>query len=57
MSRSKSGDKSPGYEYWGRRSSKGKGLREPGAYTKKITHKKERRQGKKDSQSKDNSND
>lgn len=35
-----------GYEFWGRRSALS-GLREPGKYTKKQTHRAERRQGKK----------
>ena len=47
MSRSKKGSKGPGYEYWGRRTGKGKGGRDPGPFTKRQTHRKERRDGKK----------
>lgn len=44
MSRSKKGGKGPGYEYG--KSRLHKGYEEPGKYTKKLTHKKERRNGK-----------
>ena len=47
MSRTKKGNKGPGYEYWGKRSwGKGKWLADPGRFTKKQTARKERRQGK-----------
>ncbi len=49
MSKTKSGQKGPGYEYWGKRSwGKGKNLAQPGRYTKTVTHRKERREGKKE---------
>lgn len=44
MSRSKSGSKSPGYDYWSRRPGSGMGY---GKKVKKVTHKKERVQNKK----------
>jgi hypothetical protein len=44
MSRSVKGAKGPGYEYWGSRLPK-HGMC-PGRYTKKRTHRHERRQGK-----------
>lgn len=46
MSRTNHKSKGPGYEYWGRRSVGGKELRNPNGFTKKHTHRKERRQGK-----------
>lgn len=48
MGKTFKGGKGPGYEYWGKRSNAGDGkhLNEPGEYTKKVTHRKERRQGK-----------
>lgn len=45
MSRSIRGEKGPGHEYWGRRYPK---LREPGPETKRLTHKHERREGKRE---------
>jgi hypothetical protein len=39
MSRTKKGSKGPGYEYWKSRLG---GIEDPGAVTKKLTHKKER---------------
>jgi len=47
MSRTKKGSKGPGHEYWGRRSE----YRVPGKLSKKLTHRKERKQGKKDASS------
>ena len=38
-----------GYEFWGKRSALS-GLREPGKYTKKQTHRAERRAAKKEEQ-------
>lgn len=35
--------KGSGFEYWGRRSAIAKDQREPGKYTKKVTHRAERR--------------
>lgn len=46
MSRSVKGAKGPGYEYWGRRSE----YRQPGRWSKIMTHRKERRDAKKDLQ-------
>jgi hypothetical protein len=47
MSRSRKGQKGPGYEYWGRRANgEGKWLRDPGRATKTQTHRRERRAGK-----------
>ena len=43
MSRTKRGSKGPGYEYGSRRLY---GWPSPGRYTKRRTHRKERRQGK-----------
>ena len=49
MSRTIKGGKGPGYEYWGRRAfGPGKECSQPGRFTKKMTHKKERRAAKKD---------
>lgn len=45
MSRTRKGTKGVGYEYWSRRF--GYPL-EPGPWSKKVTHRKERRQGKKE---------
>lgn len=47
MSRTQKGSKAPGYEYWGKRP--GSGYFAPGKYAKRVTHKAERQQGKKDS--------
>ncbi len=51
MSRTKKGTKSPGYDYWSKRPRKGvapQGMNSPqGPLTKKLTHRSERRQGKK----------
>jgi hypothetical protein len=47
MSRTQKGSKAPGYEYWGKRP--GSGHFAPGKYAKRVTHKAERQQGKKDS--------
>lgn len=46
MSDTHKGSKGPGYEYWKSRLDKGGEL--PGPFTKKLTHKKERRDAKKD---------
>lgn len=46
MSRTYKDEKGPGYEYWGSRLNKGGD--QPGEFTKKETHKKERREAKKD---------
>lgn len=46
MSRTKKGNKGPGYEYWGRRSALPKVDREPGPFTKRQTHHAERRVAK-----------
>ncbi len=44
MSRTIRGEKGAGYEYWGRRAfGPGKEASKPGKFTKKLTHKKERR--------------
>lgn len=43
MSRTKKGKKGVGYEYWSRRG----GYREPCRWSKIMTHRLERRQGKK----------
>lgn len=43
MSRTKKGSKGPGYEYWKSRMG---GIEDPGAETKKFTHKKERSRAK-----------
>lgn len=45
MSRTVKGSKAPGYEYWGKR---GLSMVSPGKKTKKLTHKIERQQSKKD---------
>lgn len=45
MSRTRKGSKGPGYEYWGRRPTKG---RDPGKTTKKTTHRMERAEGKRE---------
>lgn len=42
MSRTRKGRKDPTHEYWSRRS----GFREPGRWSKTMTHRLERRQGK-----------
>ena len=47
MSRSKRGEKGPGYDYWGKRPGN-KGGQSPGADVKKRTHKTERRRAKKE---------
>ncbi len=50
MSRTPKRSKGPGFEFWGKRSAipgAGKSSRCPGRYTKKVTHRAERRQGKK----------
>lgn len=44
MSRTKKGKKGVGYEYWSRRSK----YREPGRWSKTMTHRAERRQGKRE---------
>ncbi len=44
MARTKKGKKSIGYEYWSRRSE----YREPCRWSKTMTHRKERRQGKRE---------
>ncbi|MNK29197.1 hypothetical protein D3C87_475880 [compost metagenome] len=46
MSRTKRGSKGPGYEYWGKRPPSGHHA--PGAKAKRVTHKAERQQGKRD---------
>jgi hypothetical protein len=43
MSRTKTGAKGPGHEYWGRRP----GPRDPGRFSKTITHRCERRASRK----------
>lgn len=45
MSRTRKGTKTPGYEYWGKRPG---GAMPPGRISKKITHKAERRQARKE---------
>lgn len=47
MSRSKRGAKGPGYEYWSKRPCVGMN---PGAETKRLTHRLERIQGKQEIQ-------
>lgn len=48
MSRTSKGKKAPGYDYWSSRPRKGtkpQGMSSPpGPYTKKLTHRSERRQ-------------
>lgn len=45
MSRTVKGKKSPGYEYWSRRPFN-KGGQSPGPFSKRRTHKAERKEGK-----------
>lgn len=45
MSRTIRGEKGPGYDYWNRRPTKGMWTF-PGKFTKRWTHRKERRLGK-----------
>jgi len=47
MSRTNKGSKGPGYEYWGRRPTKGTAP-PAGKLTKKTTHRIERAKGKRD---------
>jgi hypothetical protein len=48
MSRTRKGSKGPGYEYWGKRPGTLKGwCYSPGKKAKKLTHRAERREGKK----------
>lgn len=49
MSRTVRGKKPCGYEYWGRRPCKLL-YRDAGPYTKKMTHRAERKAGKKEAQ-------
>jgi hypothetical protein len=44
MSRTKKGQKSPGYEYWSKRPNS---MSNPGKVSKNITHRKERAESKK----------
>ncbi len=50
MSRTNKGSKGAGYEYWGRRPGNKQGGM-PGPITKRKTHRAERRQGKKQTES------
>lgn len=47
MSRTKKSEKAPGYEYWGKRPLSRNHGAIPGKATKKLTHKLERIEGKK----------
>ncbi|QRE00110.1 hypothetical protein [Burkholderia phage BCSR5] len=50
MSRTVKGSKAPGFQYWSKRPVKGETRASPGAhkFTKKLTHRAERRQGRKE---------
>ena len=43
MSRTIKGAKGPGYDYWSRRPGNESGCNSPSPFTKKVTHRKERR--------------
>lgn len=45
MARTKKQTRPSGYEYWGTRHGKKHGV-EPGPFTKKVTHRRERKAGK-----------
>jgi hypothetical protein len=52
MSRTKKGKKGPGHEYWSKRPGTKK-AQDPGKYAKKINHRLERIEGKKQCKSED----
>lgn len=47
MSRTNKGSKGPGFDYWKSRLRKYGWWEKPGPLTKRLTHRKERREGKK----------